>query len=65
MTLLKNAHYQKENLKRFLELKMKNRVLLYKNFKGGLRVIFVEKPPFWKRIFYRKKFDVKLYSYKS
>ena len=41
---------------------MKNKVLLYKDFKGKWRVVFVEKLPFWKRIIYRKKFDIKLFN---
>lgn len=61
MTLLKNAIYLKESLKHFLEFEMKNRILLYKNFKGELCIVFVEKLPFWKRIIYRKKFDIKLF----
>ena len=40
---------------------MKDRVLLYKNFKGELCIVLVEKLPFWKRIIYRKKFDIKLF----
>lgn len=62
MTLLKNVLYLKENLKHSLELKMKKRVLLYKNFKGELCIVLVEKLPFWKRIIYRKKFDIKLFN---
>ena len=62
MTLLKNALYLKENLKHFLEFEMKNRVLLYKNYKGELCIVFVKKLPFWKRIIYRKKFDIKLFN---
>ena len=62
MTLLKNVIYLKKNLKYFLEFKMKNRVLLYKNFKGELCIVLVEKLPFWKRIIYRKKFDIKLFN---
>ena len=41
---------------------MKDRVLLYKNFKGELCIVLVEKLPFWKRIIYRKKFDIKLFN---
>lgn len=41
---------------------MKNRVLLYKNFKGELCIVLVEKLHFWKRIIYRKKFDIKLFN---
>ena len=62
MILLKNVLYLKKNLKYFLELKMKDRVLLYKNFKGELCIVLVEKLPFWKRIIYRKKFDIKLFN---
>ena len=62
MTLLKDVLCLKENLKHFLELKMKNKVLLYKDFKGKWCVVFVEKLPFWKRIIYRKKFDIKLFN---
>ena len=66
MTLLKNVIYLKKNLKYFLEFKMKNRVLLYKNFKGELCIVLVEKLKFWKRIIYRKKFDIKFFnSYKK
>ena len=61
MTLLKDVLYLKENLKHFLEFKMKKRVLLYKNFKGELCIVLVKKLPFWKRIIYRKKFDIKLF----
>ena len=61
MILLKNVLYLKKNLKYFLELKMKDRVLLYKNFKGELCIVLVKKLPFWKRIIYRKKFDIKLF----
>ena len=61
MTLLKDVLYLKENLKHFLEFKMKDKVLLYKNFKGELCVVLVKKLPFWKRIIYRKKFDIKLF----
>ena len=62
MTLLKDVLCLKENLEHFLELKMKDRVLLYKNFKGELCIVLVEKLPFWKRIIYRKKFDIKLFN---
>ena len=62
MTLLKNAHYLKESLKHFLEFKMKDRVLLCKNFKGELCIVLVKKLPFWKRIIYRKKFDIKFFN---
>ena len=62
MTLLKNVLYLKENLEHYLGFKMKNRVLLYKNFKGELCIVLVEKLPFWKRIIYRKKFDIKLFN---
>ena len=62
MTLLKNVLYLKENLEHFLEFEMKDRVLLYKNFKGELCIVLVEKLPFWKRIIYRKKFDIKLFN---
>ena len=62
MTLLKNVLYQKENLKHSLEFEMKKRVLLYKNFKGELCIVLVEKLPFLKRIIYRKKFDIKLFN---
>ena len=62
MTLLKNVLYLKESLEHFLEFEMKDRVLLYKNFKGELCIVLVEKLPFWKRIIYRKKFDIKLFN---
>ena len=62
MTLLKNVLCLKENLEHFLEFEMKDRVLLYKNFKGELCIVLVEKLPFWKRIIYRKKFDIKLFN---
>ena len=62
MTLLKNVIYLKENLKHFLEFEMKKRVLLYKNFKGELCIVLVKKLPFWKRIIYRKKFDIKFFN---
>ena len=62
MTLLKNVICLKENLEHFLEFEMKDRVLLYKNFKGELCIVLVEKLPFWKRIIYRKKFDIKLFN---
>ena len=62
MILLKNALYLKESLKHFLEFEMKDRVLLYKNFKDELRVVLVKKLPFWKRIIYRKKFDIKFFN---
>ena len=66
MILLKNVIYLKKNLKYFLEFKMKKRVLFYKNFKGELCVVVVRKLPFWKRIIYRKKFDIKFFnSYKK
>ena len=66
MILLKNVLYLKKNLKYFLEFEMKNRVLLYKNFKSELCVVVVKKLPFWKRIIYRKKFDIKFFnSYKK
>ena len=61
MILLKNVIYLKKNLKYFLEFKMKKRVLLYKNFKGELCIVLVKKLPFWKRIIYRKKFDIKFF----
>ena len=49
-----------------MNIKMKKRVLLYKNFKGELCVVTVRKLPFWKRIIYRKKFDIKFFnSYKK
>ena len=60
MILLKDVIYLKKNLKHFSEFEMKNRVLFYKNFKGELCIVLVEKLPFWKRIIYRKKFDIKL-----
>ena len=45
---------------------MKKKVLLYKNFKGELCVVVVKKLNFWKRIIYRKKFDIKFFnSYKK
>ena len=62
MTLLKNVLYLKKNLKYFLEFEMKDRVLLYKNFKGELCIVLVKKLPFWKRIIYRKKFDIKFFN---
>ena len=62
MILLKNVLYLKKNLKYFLEFKMKKKVLLYKNFKGELCIVLVKKLPFWKRIIYRKKFDIKLFN---
>lgn len=62
MILLKNVLYLKKNLKYFLEFKMKNKVLLYKNFKGELCIVVVKKLPFWKRIIYRKKFDIKFFN---
>ena len=66
MILLKNVIYLKKNLKYFLEFKMKKRVLFYKNFKSELCVVVVKKLPFWKRIIYRKKFDIKFFnSYKK
>lgn len=44
---------------------MKRRFLFYKNFKGELCVVCVEKLSIWKRIIYRKKFDITFYnSYK-
>ena len=62
MILLKNVLYLKESLKHFLEFEMKKRVLLYKNFKGELCIVLVNKLPFWKRIIYRKKFDIKFFN---
>ena len=62
MILLKNVIYLKKNLKYFLEFKMKKKVLFYKNFKGELCVVVVKKLPFWKRIIYRKKFDIKFFN---
>ena len=62
MTLLKDVHYLLESLKHFLEFKMKKKVLLYKNFKGELCIVLVKKLPFWKRIIYRKKFDIKFFN---
>lgn len=62
MILLKNVLYLKKNLKYFLEFKMKKKVLLYKNFKGELCIVLVKKLPFWKRIIYRKKFDIKFFN---
>ena len=62
MILLKNVIYLKKNLKYFLKFKMKNRVLLYKNFKSELCIVVVKKLPFWKRIIYRKKFDIKFFN---
>lgn len=62
MILLKNVHYLSESEKHFLEFKMKKRVLLYKNFKGELCIVLVKKLPFWKRIIYRKKFDIKFFN---
>ena len=62
MTLLKDVHYLLESEKHFLEFKMKKKVLLYKNFKGELCIVLVKKLPFWKRIIYRKKFDIKFFN---
>ena len=62
MILLKNVHYLLESEKHFLEFKMKKRVLLYKNFKGELCIVLVKKLNFWKRIIYRKKFDIKFFN---
>ena len=62
MILLKNVIYLKKNLKHFLEFKMKKRVLFYKNFKGELCIVLVKKLNFWKRIIYRKKFDIKFFN---
>ena len=62
MILLKNVIYLKKNLKYFLEFKMKKRVLFYKNFKSELCIVVVKKLPFWKRIIYRKKFDIKFFN---
>ena len=62
MTLLKDVHYLSESEKHFLEFKMKKKVLLYKNFKSELCVVVVKKLPFWKRIIYRKKFDIKFFN---
>ena len=62
MILLKNVIYLKKNLKYFLEFKMKKRVLFYKNFKGELCIVLVKKLNFWKRIIYRKKFDIKFFN---
>ena len=62
MTLLKNVIYLKKNLKYFLEFKMKKKVLFYKNFKGELCIVLVKKLHFWKRIIYRKKFDIKFFN---
>ena len=62
MTLLKDVIYLKKNLKYFLEFKMKKKVLFYKNFKSELCVVVVKKLPFWKRIIYRKKFDIKFFN---
>ena len=62
MILSKDVLYLSESEKYFLEFEMKNRVLLYKNYKGELCIVFVKKLPFWKRIIYRKKFDIKLFN---
>ena len=62
MILLKNVIYLKKNLKYFLEFKMKKKVLFYKNFENELCVVIVKKLPFWKRIIYRKKFDIKFFN---
>ena len=62
MILLKNVHYLSESEKHFLEFKMKKKVLLYKNFKGELCIVLVKKLPFWKRIIYRKKFDIRFFN---
>ena len=49
-----------------MNIKMKNRVLFYKNFEGELCIVVVKKLNFWKRIIYRKKFDIKFFnSYKK
>lgn len=61
MILPKDVLYLLESEKHFLGFKMKNKVLLYKNFKGKWCIVLVEKLPFWKRIIYRKKFDIKFY----
>ena len=62
MILLKNVHYLSESEKHFLEFKMKKKVLLYKNFNGELCIVLVKKLPFWKRIIYRKKFDIRFFN---
>lgn len=62
MILSKDVLYLSESEKYFLEFEMKNRVLLYKNYKGELCIVFVKKLPFLKRIIYRKKFDIKLFN---
>ena len=62
MILLKNVIYLKKTLKYFLEFKMKKKVLFYKNFKSELCIVVVKKLPFWKRIIYRKKFDIKFFN---
>ena len=50
----------------YMNIKMKKKVLLYKNFKGELCIVTVRKLPFWERIIYRKKFDIKFFnSYKK
>ena len=45
-----------------MNIKMKKKVLLYKNFKGELCIVLVKKLNFWKRIIYRKKFDIKFFN---
>ena len=62
MILSKDVHYLSESEKHFLEFKMKKKVLFYKNFKGELCIVLVKKLPFWKRIIYRKKFDIKFFN---
>lgn len=42
---------------------MKRRFLFYKNFKGELCIVCVEKLPLLKRIIYRKKFDITFLKY--
>ena len=50
----------------YMNIKMKKKVLFYKNFKNELCVVVVKKLPFWKRIIFRKKFDIKFFnSYKK
>jgi len=41
---------------------MKRRFLFYRNARGELCVVSVVKLPLWKRIIYRKKFDITFYN---
>lgn len=40
---------------------MKRRFLFYRNFEGKLCVVCIKKLPLWKRVIYRKRFDIKFY----